>query len=108
MKIIIISGICFWVGNIVWIYLDEEKVFFVPLAIFMSAIIYKVKHLVKPKSYQFCFIEFLLLLSYGNIIKQLFYTENIGLINDYVYGGFLFIRLIVKLWQTRSMAFGTK
>jgi hypothetical protein len=98
IRVVIISGVCFTVGNIIWPFFDEPKLFFVPLAIFISSAVWCVKSSVDIGSkWIHLLLSYLLLLSYGNIIKQMFYTDNIKQINDYIWGGLVTVWLLYKI-----------
>lgn len=103
---IIVSGACFTLGNVLWPLFNEPKVFYVPLAIFLFLLVLYVKQTApKEKKTWHILLEWLLLLAAGNIIKQLFYTETIKQVNDYVWGALLTINLTHKLflqWANRS------
>jgi len=106
IKAIIISGFCFVVGNIVWVYFDEPKLFYVPLSVFLLLLLIDVKNGVSFRNkVEHIFLTALILLAASNVIKQLFYTTTIKQINDYVWGalvGAWAILKLIKLWATRK------
>lgn len=105
-KAIIAAGLCFTIGNVVWPLFNEPKLFFVPLAVFISLLIVAVKKNIQSSGkYIPLFMNYLLLLSYGNIIKQVLYSDRMEQINDYIWGGLVTVWLIIKLikvkrWET--------
>jgi len=105
IKLIIISGICFVVGNATWPLFDEQKVLYIPQAVFFISLLTFVKRNVdKNNKVYHIFLEYLVLLSYGNLVKQVFYTDTLKQINDYVWGGIVTIFLIYKIikWATTT------
>lgn len=106
--LIIISGIAFTIGNVLWdkFGIDEPKLFFVPLAVFIASLLsYAMSKL--EKGITRLLVQYLFILSLGNIVKQLFYSEQIKQINDYIFGGvvtvWLFLTLIkTKQWETKK------
>lgn len=104
IKAIIISGFCFIIGNIVWVYFNEPKLFYVPLAIFLLLLLIDVKMGVqRMNKAEHILLSSLILLAGGNVIKQIFYTTTIKQINDYIFGaivGLWTILKLVKLWAT--------
>lgn len=99
IRLIIISGIAFTVGNVVWPIWDEPKIFYVPLAVFLLSCVVFVKSHVAPNTISKLLLNYLTLLACGNVVKQIFYTQNISQINDYVWGGLLTVWLIYKLYK---------
>ena len=98
---VIITWIMFVLGNVTWPLFDEQKVFYVPQAFFFISMLLYIKSKVDNKI-QSILITYLLLLSFGNLVKQLFYNETLKQINDYVWGGLVTIRLIIKITWTIS------
>jgi len=95
-KAIILSGICFTVGNVIWPLFDEPKLFYVPLAFLILTLLIDVKRSV-TKDYEKAFFDWLVMLAAGNVVKQLFYSEKLAQINDYVFGAIITVWLIYKL-----------
>lgn len=106
MRIIsIISGIAFTVGNIVWVLFDEPKYFYVPLAVFISSLVWMEKERTEKGCVAHIFMQYFFILSCGNIVKQVFYTPDLAQINDYVFGGMVTVWLLHKLfsrWAIRT------
>lgn len=105
MKKVIFSGAAFTVGNVIWPIFDEPKIFYVPLGLFLFFLLWEVKKVVN-KDYEKAAIEWLFILSAGNIIKQLFYTEKLKQINDYGFGAVVTVWLLYKLgkiWATKDL-----
>jgi len=99
IRLIIISGIAFTIGNVVWPIWDEPKIFYVPLAVFLLSCLVFIKSHTAPGSISKLLLNYLTLLAWGNLVKQAFYNENISQINDYVWGGLLTVWLIYKLYK---------
>lgn len=106
IKAIIISGFCFVIGNIIWVYFGDPKLFYVPLAVFMLLLLIDVKMCVPNASkVEHILLTSLILLAAGNVVKQLFYTTTIKQINDYFFGaivGVWTLLKLVKLWAIRK------
>lgn len=96
--LIIIFGVLFTAGNIVWPYFNEPKLFYVPLAVFIWLLIVKLMQ-VSEKEHEVkrYFITWLFLLASGNVVKQIFYTDRIKQINDYAWGGLCTLVLIIMI-----------
>lgn len=112
LRIIMISGLCFTAGNIVWPLFNEPKLFYVPLAVLLFSLLGFVKNKInkEPKWIRLV-VNYLFILSCGNIVKQVFYTDKIKQINDYVFGGLVtivFIFLFGQLWATQKQQSGRK
>ena len=106
---IIITGFLFTIGNVVWIYFGDPKLFYVPLAVFLFLLLYNcLKPVTKITKAQEVFLSYFILLAGGNIVKQLFYTDKIKQINDYVWGGIVTAWLIYKLWSIQRQQSGRK
>lgn len=87
---VIISGFCYVIGNLTWEAAGEEKLYFVPLAVFIMTLIMYVKKEYRGKNkYVVCLLEYFMLLSIGSVIKEMFYSYTIKQINDYYWGGFV-------------------
>lgn len=93
---IAIMGIYFWIGNMVWARFNEPKIYYIPLSIFISLMLFYIKTEAVGIKVWYYVIEFLFLLSLGNIIKQVLYSPNIVIRNDYIFAAGLLIQLI---WQ---------
>lgn len=107
IRLIIISGLAFTVGNVVWPIWDEPKIFYVPLAVFLLSCVLFVRSHTPPNTISKLLLNYLTLLACGNVVKQIFYTEKISQINDYVLGGLLTLWLFYKLyknmkWETKK------
>jgi hypothetical protein len=113
----IIAGFAFMLGNIFWPYIGEPKLFYVPLATMILLLFIEIKsHYKKDKSRLPIFIDFFVLLAWGNLVKQLFYSDNpqvyvvrywmplMSLLNDYIWGLVNIIYLIYNLlkWANRN------
>lgn len=101
MKLVIASGFCYIIGNIVHRYFDCPEMYWIPLSVFLFALIREAKMNVNEKGFNYYAIEFLELLSVGNIIKQVFYSESISQINDYFFGAMLTLIYLYKyiVWK---------
>lgn len=99
--LIIITGFLFTLGNILWPVLKDQKYFYVPLALFISFLLYYVNiTLVNVGVITKYIMRYFLLLSFGNIVKQLLYTPTLKQINDYIWGGLCTLGLITLiLWE---------
>jgi len=112
IKLVIITGICFVVGNVTWPLFGEQKVFYIPQALFFICLIKFAKdNTGKDSKCLHLFLTYLLLLSCGNLIKQAFYTDTIKQINDYFWGGLVTAWLLINLkmhskWATRKTVHG--
>lgn len=99
-KWVIICGILFTVGNATWRYFDLEKVFWLPLGIFLwILVIYaannpkKASHPIKTGLY------YITALATGNIIKQAFWQDDMLQINDYVWGACVTLFYLIVLFK---------
>jgi hypothetical protein len=122
IKWIIRCSIAFTVGNMIWPYIGQygdPKFFYIPLSVLLLLLFIEVK-----KEYETTskivkvYLEFFVWLAWGNVIKQIFYTEDpsvyikgykmpvIKLLNDFVWGAFFVGRLIYKLWVIRKQISG--
>lgn len=113
-RVALVAGISFVFGNVLWDKFGwyEPKIMYVPLALFLWLLIYEVIEpsklsLVKPELY---FWRYLFALSIGNIIKQVFYSETIEQINDYIWGGLVTLILLIFLvkWAIQKQQHGKK
>lgn len=55
-------------------------------------------------------LTYIMLLAYGNVVKQVFYSERIKQINDYVWCGLATVWLVIMIikWVTRKQQLGKK
>lgn len=95
-KVIAVSGIAFTLGNIIWPYFDEPKLYYVPLAVLLSSLIYEYKKLCIGDSGLNFILEWLFALSISNVVKQILYTPTIAHINDYVIGAIVTLIYLLK------------
>lgn len=110
IKAIIIAGIAFAIGNIIWnkFGMTDPKLFYVPLAAFLLLMILYVKRTISVRDkITHLLMSYLVLLAAGNFIKQLFYSENVKQLNDIWWGGLISLWLIVNLliktrWEIRK------
>lgn len=104
-KTIIILNFIFLLSNILWPFIGDPKVFYIPLALLLVAFNFQ---LWKTEDRRFVkvFLEYFVLLAIGNLIKQIFYSERLKQLNDYYWLGFLTVYLIIKLWATRRQLSG--
>lgn len=108
---IIISGLCFTIGNITWSLCNEPRVFYIPLAVFLLLLIYEVHEPTKKKTVvQLYFIRYFIFLAAGNVVKQVLYNETIDQINDYIWGAIITLILIIALikWAIHTHNSGKK
>jgi hypothetical protein len=111
IKLVIISGICFTIGNAIWPLFDEQKLLYIPQAIFFISMLTVCKR--KYEGLIKLFLTYLLLLAYGNLVKQVFYSDILKQINDYIWGGLVTLWLLYNIknnlkWQTLSNQSGKK
>jgi hypothetical protein len=108
IKATVIAGVCFTIGNVIWPVFDEPKLFYVPLAVFITLLIVMLKKNVQTNSKCIhLIVNYLLLLSYGNIVKQVLYTDEIAQVNDYIWGGLVTIWLLINLVKVKKWAITT-
>jgi hypothetical protein len=107
---VVISGIVFVIGNATWRLVHEPKLFWLPLGIFLWALVlYVVKVPRNASPIMRYSLIYLVLLASGNIVKQAFYDNGILQINDYVLGGILTIVLLILIaWEIVKRHYGTK
>lgn len=112
VRLYYISGILFTIGNVVWPYFGDYRVFFIPLALFlfMGAWCVKKRPQREVTKIDDLFLEYIVLLAAGNIVKQVFYNNHtIKQVNDYVWGSLLTIILLSRiLWEIRKQRSGMK
>lgn len=114
VKLFIISAISFALGNICWDLFgwEEPRLFYIPLAILLFMGAWCVKHFSSKKGVIVnYFLDYVVLLAAGNVIKQIFYYSYvIKEVNDYVYGILLTVWLIARIiaWEIRRQQFGKK
>lgn len=101
---VIISGILFTVGNIVWLHYGDPKLYYVPMALFLLLLLVQVTRWYTGRSkYVKAFLLYLVALAGGNLVKQLFYTDAVKIFTDYWWGGVVTVLLIISLcylWLT--------
>lgn len=119
IKWIKIAGFSFVIGNIIWPFFGqygEPKFYYIPLSVFIALIIYTILNPIKQLSVKDkIYIECLLVLSFGNVIKQVFYVDDpavyikgyrmpvFKLVVDVAFGvGVIVYYLIYKLWAIRT------
>lgn len=104
IRAVIISGILFTIGNIVWKDYGDPKLYYAPMALFLLLLVVQVTRTYTGSSeYIKAFLVWLVALAAGNFIKQLFYTEKVAQIADYWWGGVITGLLILSLcylWLT--------
>lgn len=113
IAVIIISGLLFVIGNITWPLFNEQKVLYVPQALFFISLLTFIKSKVERQTASFIFICYFLWLARGNLVKQVFYTDTIKQVNDYIWGALVTGWLLFKLkkhlkWATLKTAHGGK
>lgn len=108
MKFVIIAtAFAYTIGNIVWnkFGINEPKVMYVPLALFISAMLFYINREIsgeKTPKYLNVLFKYFLILSYGNIVKQILYTDRIKQVNDYFWGGFVTVWLLFNLLKLKN------
>lgn len=107
-----ISGVLFTIGNVTWPYFNDPRVFYIPLALFLFMGSWCAKSPSK-KNYTIIdgfFLDYIVLLAGGNIVKQVFYYNNtVSQVNDYIWGLVITIILIIRIiWEIRRQRSGTK
>jgi hypothetical protein len=122
-KWVIISGIVFTIGNATWNYIGLEKVFWLPLGIFLWVMVVYIANNPKNASHPMkTGLYYLAALATGNIIKQAFYQDGMFQYNDYVWGICVTIFYLLVLfkdwllynlknlweWVTQNKRFGKK
>lgn len=119
-----ISGFSFVIGNIIWPFIGqygEPKFYYIPLSVFIALIIYTILNPIELTVKDRVYIECLLMLSFGNIIKQVFYVDDpavyikgyrmplIKLVIDLAYGVCVIVYyLIYRLWVIRRQLSGKR
>lgn len=101
---VIISAFCFLIGNIIWPFVDEEKVYFIPLAVMILVLFLYVRKKIalnESKAIRLL-IDYFVVLAAGNVLKELFYNPTIKELNDYWFGGLCMLVLIISLWVNRK------
>lgn len=101
IKVVILCGIAFMIGNITWTYFNEPKIFYIPLSALLLSLFWelKIKYKNDKNSILRVSIDYLFLLSCGNLVKQIFYSETLKLVNDYIWGA------VVTLWYLGAIIF---
>lgn len=104
IRAVIISGILFTIGNVIWREYNDPKLYYVPMALFLLLLMVQVTRTYTGGSqYIQAFLVWLVALAAGNFVKQLFYTEKVRQIADYWWGGVITALLILSLcylWLT--------
>lgn len=111
VKAFIISAICFTIGNVIWDKFDDPRIFYVPLAVFMFISAWYVKKTsFKRGKIINLFLEYIVLLAAGNVIKQVFYySDEVKQVNDLIWGGLVTLTYIIKItWATLRRKTGGK
>lgn len=94
----IIFGVLFTAGNIVWPFFNEPKLFYVPLAIFISIMLRYILSTLAERSYPVrMLVLYLFILSCSNVVKQVLYTDKIKQINDYFFGAVATLWLLIMI-----------
>jgi len=108
--LIIITGILATLGNAFWDQFNEPKLFWIPFSVFIMLLMYEVcAKSIKENKIKKYFLTYLLLLSMGNVVKQVFYNEKMRQWNDYVFGSLLTLILLIFLaWEIRKQLYGRK
>lgn len=108
VKAFIISGICFTIGNLIWDKFDDPRVFYIPLSVFLFVGAWYVKKTAfKEGKITDYFLDYILLLAAGNIIKQVcYYNGTVAEVNDLYWGAALTLWLIARIiklkWAIRN------
>lgn len=108
INIIIILNFIFLLSNILWQYVGDPKAFYIPLALLLVAFNFQLWKTFEGSRYVKAFLEYFVLLAIGNLIKQIFYSDTLRVANDYYWGGFLTVYLIIKLWLIRKQVPGKR
>ena len=107
--LIILAGFFFTVGNIGATELNEDKLYFIPLA-FLLALLFQfvVDHSKKSGRVIIYFLYFFMALALGNIVKQITYTPNFKPYGDYVWGGTALLILLIFIirWEILKRKYG--
>lgn len=101
---VIISAFGFLIGNILWPFVDEEKVYFVPLAVLLLVLFLYVRKTValNESTTVRIFIDYFVVLAAGNVLKELLFNPTVKELNDYWFGGLVTLVLIITLWVNRK------
>lgn len=101
VKAFIICAISFAIGNVLWdnFGFNDPRLFYIPLsALLFSSAWYVKKTSLKRSNYIIHFLDYIVLLAGGNVIKQVFYyNDTIQQINDYWWGSLISAWLIIIL-----------
>ncbi len=104
---VIVMGFAFTIGNATWIKFNEPKIMYIPLSLFLFSMLLFIKYNISGKVVT-ALIDFFLVLSLGNIVKQVTYKPGNQWM-DYVWGGLVVSWLIYELWVIRKqMIFGKR
>lgn len=102
-KWVVISGILFTIGNATWRQLESEKMFWLPLGIFLWVMVIYVANNPKQASHPVkTGLYYLASLATGNIIKQAFWQDDMLQINDYVWGICVTVLYLFILFKDRK------
>lgn len=95
----IATAFLFTIGNVTWRWFDDPVYFYVPLALFLLMGVVVVKTGGKKITIrQDIFLEWIMLMAMGNVIKQVWYNNaDVKQINDYWWGAFLALFFIPKV-----------
>ena len=100
--LIIFSGFAFTIGNAIWINFSEPKIMYIPLSLFIAAMLIYIKGTLRKEDRVInALIDFFCVLSFGYIIKQVTYKPGNQWM-DYVWGGLVLIWLIYEIWAIRK------
>lgn len=106
-KWVIISGILFTIGNATWRFVESEKMFWLPLGIFLWVMVIYIANNPKNASHPMkTGLYYLAALASGNIIKQAFYQDDMLQVNDYVWGvavTLFYIGVLFKDWLLHNL-----
>jgi Na+/citrate or Na+/malate symporter len=109
IKAVIISGFLFIIGNILWSYFNQPKIFYIPLALFMLVLcLWVCDSYGGSNKYVLATFEYFVFLAFGNLVKQIFWSPSMSVIADYYWGGLMTLTLIVRLWVIHKQHSGKK
>jgi len=101
VRLIFVAGFAFLFGNIIWDKIpsgSDPKFFYIPWSIMVLLLFYALKDKYKQAKNSIpIFIEYFILLAYGNVVKQVFYVPEMRVLNDYVWGVFVTLWLLGNL-----------
>ena len=111
LKLIIISGFAFTLGNVFWDKLGDPRWFYVPLSLFLFLMVYDLyKRSFKEHRVIRISLAHLVMLASGNVIKQIVYDPTVDQINDYLWGGLVGLSYLINiiLWAISNKRYGKK